>query len=103
MGVACAGVGNDARAATTPSLSQVDAARTIAQWRTQLTRGAREDPTTRFPNLLPATFRARLRAAAAHDRFRVVRVELLRPLQRAPIVIVQPMSKAALAAPRGRF
>jgi hypothetical protein len=99
VGVAASSSMSAAASPGTPDSQGKDLARAaIANWRDDLARGVRNDTATRFPNPPTATFRARLRAAAARYGFRVVKVEMLEPLQAAPLVIVQPTSQAALAA-----
>jgi len=86
--------------ATTPS-SEV-AALTNArsgelEWRKALQIAARTDPTTRFPSPPKAVLLARLRQAQQRFGFTVVRVELLRPRQLAPIVVIRTNDKQAIA------
>lgn len=67
-------------------------------WRANLRSGALAAPTSRFPNLSPATLDARLRQAASRYHFSVIKVTILHPRQQAPFVVVQTKHKHALAA-----
>ncbi|HEX4677606.1 MAG TPA: hypothetical protein VH210_00165 [Gaiellaceae bacterium] len=74
------------------------AAATVKAWRAHLRTGALADPKRHFPNPSHATLTARLRLAASRYHFTVVKVEIVRPLQDAPLVVVTTKNKHALAA-----
>jgi hypothetical protein len=84
-------------AASTPSQS-AKAAAVEKTWRSHLRAGARSYPTEHFHNLSRATFARRLRAAARHYHFTVVRLRVLHPLQAAPLVVVRARKEQALSA-----
>jgi hypothetical protein len=67
-------------------------------WRAHLRSGALAAPTSRFRNLSPGTFDARLRRAASRYHFTVVSVKILHPRQEAPFVVVEAKDKRVLAA-----
>jgi hypothetical protein len=67
-------------------------------WRVNLRSGALLDHAQRFPNPTPAALDARLRLAASRYHFTIVKVQLLRPRQAAPFVVVQAKNEHALAA-----
>jgi hypothetical protein len=73
-----------------------DAGSMRARWLTDVGRRGHEDA-TRFSNLPVQRFLSRLREAAARYHFTVERVELLRPRQLAPLVIVQTRNYLGLA------
>jgi hypothetical protein len=62
---------------------------TETTWRRELERRARDAPRQRFANPTPETLRARLSAAARRYGFDVVAVDLLRPRQLAPRIVVR--------------
>jgi hypothetical protein len=62
---------------------------TEGSWRRELRKRARASPRQRFANLAPAVLRARLRQAAGTYGFEVVSVDLLRPRQLAPKIVVR--------------
>jgi hypothetical protein len=66
-------------------------------WRTSIAEGARADPGTDFQNPPQAIFIDRLNEAAREYGFSVVRVEILHPLEDAPMVIVQSSDPVGLA------
>jgi hypothetical protein len=68
-----------------------------AEWERELRRGAVQHPERRFANLPPGLLRARLRDAAARYRFTVVELEILRPSQAAPRVVVRTADATALS------
>jgi hypothetical protein len=74
------------------------AAATVKSWRAHLRTGALADPKRHFPNPSHATLTSRLRLAATRYHFTVVNVEIVRPLQDAPLVVVETKNKHALAA-----
>lgn len=67
------------------------------QWKTQLRVGARSDPRTRFPSPPAAVLRTRLREMQSLYGFQVEKVELLRPLQLAPLIILRTNNPRKLA------
>src|SRR4051794_6288715 len=72
------------------------AARAVAierTWRANLRSGALADPKQHFPNPALATLNARLRLAASRYRFTVVSVQILRPRQTAPFVVIKAKDK----------
>lgn len=74
-----------------------------AEWKSELARGARSDPTQVFPNLPRQHFLRRLRAASARHDFQIVQVEFLRPKQLAPRVVVESNDVVRLARAYPRF
>jgi hypothetical protein len=58
---------------------------------------ARRAPAQRFDNLSPLVLRRRLREAARRYHFRVVSLELLRPRQLAPKIVVQTQHYVGLS------
>ena len=68
-----------------------------AQWVAEITRRARQDPSQRFVNLPARQFRRRLAQAAARYHFTVKKVQLLRPRQLAPLVVIQTREYLAVA------
>lgn len=68
-----------------------------AAWRRDLRRRAEEAPARRFPNLPPAALRQRLSAAAHRYGFHVVSLDLMRPRQLAPAVVVETSDYTRLA------
>jgi hypothetical protein len=74
---------------TVPADCRGQVERVRREWEAQLTVGAEQDPTTRFPNLTRAQFEKRLGEAEATFGFRVVEFEWLMPVQAAPVVVVQ--------------
>jgi len=68
-----------------------------AQWVTEITRRAREDPSQRFANLPARQLRLRLAEAASRYHFTVKKVQLLHPRQVAPLIIIQTRRYLALA------
>src|SRR6266487_2857268 len=63
--------------------------RSLATWKHELVKRARLAPAQRFDNPSSVVLRDRLREAARRYHFRVVSLELLRPRQLAPKIIVQ--------------
>jgi hypothetical protein len=90
-------VGSAASRPSGPS-PQVIVAKALATWRADLKLGADIDRATRFPNLSPETLRTGLAAQARRYGFRVVSVDLLRPRQLAPLVVVETSREQALAS-----
>jgi hypothetical protein len=70
---------------------------TLANWKRELRKGARQRPTKRFQNLAPDELRARIARAADRYDFEVASLELLRPRQLAPQVIVSTRHYLRLA------
>jgi hypothetical protein len=68
-----------------------------AHWEAELARGARERPSLRFDNLSEQEFRRRLDRAAERYHFTIESVELLRPKQLAPMVVVRSSDPFALS------
>ena len=68
-----------------------------AQWLTEITRRAGEDPGQRFANLPAQQLRLRLAKAAARYHFTVKKVQLLHPRQVAPLIIIQTRRYLAFA------
>jgi hypothetical protein len=60
-----------------------------SSWRRELLRRAQAAPHQRFDNLSASALRARLQDAARREGFDVVDVDLLRPRQLAPRIVVQ--------------
>jgi hypothetical protein len=69
----------------------------IAYWEREIRKRAQADPTTRFQNLDPAVLRQRVSEASSRYDFDVVSVELLRPRQLAPKIIVSTTDYLGLA------
>jgi hypothetical protein len=69
----------------------------VAYWEREIRKRAQADPSTRFQNLDPALLKQRLSEAASRYDFDVVSVELLRPRQLAPKVIVSTTRYVDLA------
>jgi hypothetical protein len=67
-------------------------------WRANLRAGALLDRNQLFPNPTPAILDRRLRLAASRYHFTLVKVQMLRPRQAAPFVVVQVTDEHALAA-----
>jgi hypothetical protein len=67
------------------------------EWRQILAAGADDDPVARFDNLTEDEFRGRLQEAANRYGFRVVEIHWLKPLQAAPLVVVEANNPALLA------
>jgi hypothetical protein len=92
--------------ATTPVPTSATASATLTarvaaaekMWRANLRAGALNDPSKHFANLSRETFNERLRLAAQRYHFIVVRVEMLHPLQDAPLVVVEAKDEHALSA-----
>jgi hypothetical protein len=61
----------------------------VAGWKSEIRKRAQADPKTRFQNLDPDLFLQRVSDAASQYHFEVVSVELLRPRQLAPKLIVR--------------
>ena len=72
-------------------------ARSLTEWQRELRKGARQNPAKRFQNLSPDELRARIDRAAERYDFDVVSLELLRPRQLAPKVIVRTSHYLRLA------
>jgi hypothetical protein len=81
--------------------SPEEAAAVLAQakqeWRETLAANAEDDPAARFDNLTEDEFLARLQEAAQEYGFRVVETRWLRPLQTAPLVVVEADDPGSLA------
>jgi hypothetical protein len=67
-------------------------------WRANLRAGTLLDRKQLFPNPTRATFDRRLRLAASRYHFTLVKVQMLRPRQAAPFVVVQATDEHAFAA-----
>lgn len=67
------------------------------EWRQTLAAGADDDPVARFDNLTEDEFLGRLQEAANDYGFRVVEIQWLKPLQAAPLVVVEANDPASLA------
>lgn len=67
-----------------------------ADWERELARGVREQPDLRFANLSRQEFLRRLNAAAERYDFEVEHVEVLRPKQLAPLVVIRSADPYAL-------
>jgi len=88
-----------AAAASRPAISPMAHVSVIEKmWRANLRSGAIADPKRRFPNPSRKMLTARLRRASERYHFSVVNVEILRPRQAAPFVVVTARDKRALAA-----
>jgi hypothetical protein len=74
------------------------AAAIVKMWRANLHSRALADPKQHFPNLSDAMLTSRLRLAARRYHFTVVKVEILRPRQAAPLVVIQAKDKQALSS-----
>jgi hypothetical protein len=61
----------------------------VAGWKSEIRKRAQADPRTRFENLDPDLLLQRISEAASRYDFEVVSVELLRPRQLAPKLIVR--------------
>ena len=69
-----------------------------AQWLKDVRASARDgDRATRFPSPPRAVLMERLARAARRYRFRIVRVTMLHPLQRVPVIVIRSDRKHALA------
>jgi hypothetical protein len=66
-------------------------------WRANLRAGALLDRKQLFPNPTRATLDRRLRLAANRYHFTLVKVQMLRPREAAPFVVVQATDEHALA------
>ena len=80
------------RTVITDSVALRDGKQDRREWIAEIYRRGRQDRTTRFSNLAPATFRRRLDAAASRYHFTVETVRFLRPRQLAPLVVVRTRS-----------
>lgn len=67
------------------------------QWRSQLRAGAMSDRARRFPSPSKAVLLARLGQAQRRYGFDVVKVEILHPLQAAPLVVIRASDRQAIA------
>jgi hypothetical protein len=74
------------------------AATVVRQWRSGLRSAALAAPGEHFKNLSRSTLLDRLRIQAARKHFAVVSVQLLRPRQLAPLVIVKAVDEHAFVA-----
>jgi hypothetical protein len=74
-----------------------DARAAREQWVAEITRRARADPSQRFANLPARQLRLRLAEAASRYHFTVKKVQLLRPRQVAPLVVIQTRHYLAVA------
>jgi hypothetical protein len=66
-----------------------DSRRRLAYWKNEIRKRAQADPRTRFQNLDPDLLRQRISESASRYDFEVVSVELLRPRQLAPKIVVR--------------
>lgn len=86
-------------AAVFGTASPTDRMAAIAKmWRANLRTGATADPLQRFPNPTRATLDRQLHIAARRYHFTIVKVQVFRPDQAAPFVVVQAADEQALAA-----
>jgi hypothetical protein len=74
------------------------AATVVRKWRAELRSAALAAPGDHFKNLPRSTLFDRLRIQAARKNFAVVSVQLLRPRQLAPLVVVEAADKHAFVA-----
>jgi hypothetical protein len=91
------GPAGQSKTVVTDSAALHDARLNHAQWVTDITGRAREDPGQRFANLSTREFRLRLAKAAARYHFSVKQVQFLHPRQVAPLVIIQTRRYLAVA------
>lgn len=94
------GVSGDASGPTrvvTDAAALRDARAAHGQWVAEITRRARADPSQRFDNLPARQFRLRLAEAASRYHFTVKKLQLLRPRQAAPLVVIQTSHYIAVA------
>lgn len=81
----------------TPSQS-LEAARAVkGLWQRQLALGARQHPGTRFPSPGKQKLLQQLRQAARHYHFSLRRLSMRRPLQLAPLIVVEARDPDAMA------
>jgi len=80
-----------------PAEARAAARRDRGDWERELRERALEAPDQRFSNLRPETFKRRLQQAAERYRFEIVSVELPRPKQLAPRVVVRTTHYVELA------
>jgi len=74
------------------------AATVVRRWRADLRSAALVAPVDHFKNLSRSTLFDRLRIQAVRKNFAVVSVQLLRPRQLAPLVVVEAADKHAFVA-----
>jgi hypothetical protein len=74
-----------------------DARAAREQWVAEITRRARADPSQSFANLPARQLRVQLAEAASRYHFTVKKVQLLRPRQVAPLVVIQTRHYLAVA------
>jgi hypothetical protein len=72
-------------------------ASTRSSWRKAVEKRAQAHPRQRFDNPLRSEFRRKLRELARRYGFKVISATMLRPLQDAPVVVVQTMHYRELA------
>jgi len=82
------GMGAEARVVG-PAEALEASRRNTDSWQRELRVRARKDPSTRFQNLPSDVLRSRLEAAAKRYSFEVVSLQLLRPRQLAPRIVVK--------------
>jgi hypothetical protein len=82
----------------TPAEAVVQARKVEVNWEAHLKAGARAAPAKRFPNPSIATLRARLQRLSRQYHFSIASLRIVRPMQDAPLVIVQSGHKPALSA-----
>ena len=77
---------------------QAAVAQAKREWRKELFASARSgDRATRFPSPSRAVLMHRLRRAQARYGFQIVSVRMLRPLQLAPVIVIQSERKQSTA------
>lgn len=76
-------------AVSTPEQAAAVVRRAKGAWQQTLRANAADDPAARFDNLTEDEFLARLNEAAREYDYRVVEVRWLKPLQAAPLVVVE--------------
>ena len=90
-------------ASATARASRMSTSLTVMEhvWRAHLRSGAAADPNRRFSNPSLAALNARLRIAANRYHFTVISVQVLRPRQEAPFVVVETSDRRALLTATG--
>jgi hypothetical protein len=72
-------------------------ARMKKEWQSTLAANATDDPAARFENLSKDEFLSRLREAADRYGFQVVEVRWLKPLEVAPLVVVEALDPESIS------
>lgn len=85
------------RASPSATSATATARRADREWRRQLAKRARQSPAQVFDNLSVAELRDRLARDARAHHFAVVSLDLLRPRQLAPRIVVQTSDYRSLA------